>query len=208
MLWSSDAVKKGCNIFVLSASYIMKDLINEKLLLYKVRIKRDPEAYGLLYDLYVKKIYRFVFFKISSREEAEDLTSEVFLKAWNYLVENSEQEIRSFASFIYRIARNLVVDFYREKARRSSELPLEAVIEIVAAAGAGEEQRLEVDGEIDEIMKVLKKMKLEYQEAVLLHYIEELSAGEVARILGKSQISVRVTLHRALKKLKELLEKK
>ena len=186
----------------------MKDAINEKLLLYKVRIKRDPEAYGLLYDLYVKKIYRFVYFKISSREEAEDLTSEVFLKAWNYLVENSEQEIRSFASFIYRIARNLVVDFYRERARRSSESPLEAVIETVVAVSEGDEQRLAIGGEIDEIMKVLKKMKSEYQEAVLLHYIEELSAGEVARILGKSQISVRVTLHRALKKLKELLEKK
>ena len=184
----------------------MRDAINEKLLLYKVRIKRDPEAYGLLYDLYVKKIYRFIFFKISSREEAEDLTSEVFLKAWNYLVENSEQEIRSFASFIYRIARNLVVDFYRERAKRAAESPLDVVIETLVVTNTSEQQRLEVGGEIEEIMKALKKMKLDYQEAVILHYIEELSAGEVARILGKSQISVRVTLHRALKKLKELLE--
>ncbi|MBI4427406.1 MAG: RNA polymerase sigma factor [Candidatus Magasanikbacteria bacterium] len=185
----------------------MKDVINEKLLLYKVRIKRDPEAYGLLYDLYVKKIYRFIFFKISSREEAEDLTSEVFLKAWNYLVENSEQEIRSFASFIYRIARNLVVDFYRERAKRLPESSLDAVVETLAVEEAGGEHRLMISGEVEKIMKTLKKMKLEYQEAVLLHYIEELSAGEVARILGKSQINVRVTLHRALKKLKELLEK-
>lgn len=186
----------------------MKDAINEKLLLYKVRIKRDPEAYGLLYDLYVKKIYRFVFFKINSREEAEDLTSEVFLKAWNYLVENSEQEIRSFASFIYRIARNSVVDFYRERARRSAESPLEIVAEILPTEGADVHEQLTVDSEMDAIMKALKKMKLEYQEAVLLHYMEELSAGEVAQILGKSRISVRVTLHRALKKLKELLGEK
>lgn len=186
----------------------MKDAINEKLLLYKVRIKKDPEAYGLLYDLYVKKIYRFVFFKINSREEAEDLTSEVFLKAWNYLAENSEQEIRSFAGFIYRIARNLVVDFYRERAKRSAESPLEVVAEILLAGNVGVHERLAVDGEMDAILKALKKMKQEYQEAVLLHYIEELSTGEVAQILGKSQISVRVTLHRALKKLKELLENK
>lgn len=186
----------------------MKDAINEKLLLYKVRIKRDPEAYGLLYDLYVKKIYRFVFFKINSREEAEDLTSEVFLKAWNYLVENSEQEIRSFASFIYRIARNLVVDFYRERAKRAAESPLDVVSEILVVGSGSVHEQLVVDGEMDVIMKALKKMKLEYQEAVLLHYIEELSASEVARILGKSQINIRVTLHRALKKLKELLENK
>lgn len=187
---------------------IMKDVMNEKLLLYKVRIKRDPEAYGLLYDLYVKKIYRFIFFKISSREEAEDLTSEVFLKAWNYLVENSEQEIRSFASFIYRIARNLVVDFYRERAKRLPESSLDAVVETLVVEDVSGEHQSMISGEVEEIMKTLKKMKLEYQEAVLLHYIEELSAGEVARILGKSQINVRVTLHRALKKLKELLENK
>ena len=76
----------------------------------------------------------------------------------------------------------------------------------MASTNTGEQERLEASGEIEEIMKALKKMKLEYQEAVLLHYIEELSAGEVARILGKSQINIRVTLHRALKKLKELLE--
>ena len=180
--------------------------MNEKLLLYKVRIKRDPDAYGLLYDLYVKKIYRFIFFKISSREEAEDLTSEVFLKAWNYLVENSDQEIKSFASFIYRIARNLVVDFYRERAKRVAESPLDTVSEILVVSSENVQERLAVDEEMETIMRALKKMKLEYQEAVLLHYIEELSAGEVARILGKSQISVRVTLHRALKKLRELLE--
>lgn len=197
-----------CNNRALSTSYIMKDAINEKLLLYKVRIKRDPEAYGLLYDLYVKKIYRFVFFKINSREEAEDLTSEVFLKVWNYLVENSEQEIRSFASFIYRIARNQVVDFYRERAKRAAESPLDVVSEILAVGSGDIHKQLAVDSEMEAILKALKKMKLEYQEAVLLYYIEELSAGEVAQILGKSQISVRVTLHRALKKLKELLGEK
>lgn len=186
----------------------MKDAINEKLLLYRVRIKRDPEAYGLLYDLYVKKIYRFIFFKISSREEAEDLTSEVFLKAWNYLVENSGQEIRSFASFVYRIARNLVVDFYRERAKRAAESPLDIVSETLVVSSGNVQEQLAVDSEMDAIMKALKKMKLEYQEAVLLHYIDELSAGEVAQILGKSRINTRVTLHRALKKLKELLESK
>lgn len=178
-------------------------------MLYKARTKRDPEAYGSLYDWYVRKVYRFVFFKINSREEAEDLTSEVFLRGWNYLMENPDIEIRSFASFIYKIARNLVVDFYRERARRAVEGPIEVVVETRASAPRNSDfQRVEVEMETEKIMSALKKMKTEYQEAVLLHYIEELSAGEVAMILGKSQVGVRVTLHRAMKKLRELLEEK
>ncbi|MBI5222041.1 MAG: RNA polymerase sigma factor [Candidatus Magasanikbacteria bacterium] len=187
----------------------MKDAINEKLLLYKVRTKRDPEAYGSLYDCYVRQVYRFVFFKINSREEAEDLTSEVFLRGWNYLMENPESEIRSFAGLIYKIARNLVVDFYRERAKRAVERPLEVVVEAKAEVKSDSGfQQVEVEMEIEKIMAALKRMKTEYQEAVLLHYIEELSAGEVAIILGKSQVGVRVTLHRAMKKLKELLGEK
>lgn len=184
----------------------MKEKFNEKLLLYRVRTKRDPEAYGSLYDLYAEKIYRFIFFKISRREEAEDLTSEVFLKAWNYLMENTDNEIKNFASFIYRIARNLVVDFYRERARRGTGESLEVLLEApVVAVEDPNYQRVSVDMETEKIMIMLKKMKSEYQEVVLLHYIEELSVGEIAKILGKNHIGVRVTLHRALKKLKQMV---
>jgi len=65
--------------------------ITEKLLLLRVRTKKDPEAFATLYDMYAEKIFRFVRFKIDSREEAEDITSEVFLKVWNFLLEHQEQ---------------------------------------------------------------------------------------------------------------------
>ena len=70
----------------------MKLKMEEKALLFKIRTKKDSAAFGELYNLYVEKIYRFVFFKINNKEETEDITSDVFLKVWNYLIENRKKE--------------------------------------------------------------------------------------------------------------------
>ena len=73
----------------------MKRPLHEKLLVYRVRVKKDPEAFGKIYDLYVTRIYRFVFFKVSSNEEAQDITADVFLKAWQYLLEERSKAVRN-----------------------------------------------------------------------------------------------------------------
>jgi len=92
--------------------------LNEKKLVYSVRVKKDPSAFAELYDSYVEKIYRFVYFKINSKEEAEDIVSSVFLKVWTYLIEYTEKEIDSFSGLIYRVARNAIIDFYRERGAK------------------------------------------------------------------------------------------
>lgn len=178
---------------------------NEKKLLYRVRVHKDTEAFGELYDRYIGKIYRFVYLKVSHQEEAEDIVSDVFLKAWNYLVDiqrETDNEIKSFSGLIYTIARTSVVDFYRARARRK-ECTLE-VLEGVAHSSELE-RTLEKEQEIELILRKLKKMKHEYQEIITLKYIEELSTSEIAKILDKSLISVRVTLHRGMKILKEMI---
>jgi RNA polymerase sigma-70 factor (ECF subfamily) len=177
--------------------------LNEKILVYKVRVKKDPSAFAELYDAYIEKIYRFVYFKINSKEEAEDIVSSVFLKVWNYLIEYTEKEIDSFSGLIYRVARNAVIDFYRERGARRYE-PVE-VLETIAVEEKSYHQ-VNVNLEVEKIMIVVKKLKQDYQEVVLLRHVEELSTAEIAEILGKSQVNVRITLHRAMKKLKELLE--
>lgn len=179
----------------------MQRKVEEKILVYKIRTKQDPEAFGKLYDLYVEKIYRFVYFKISSKEEAEDITSNVFLKVWSYLIEYKEKEIESFSGLVYRVARNAIIDFYRERARRQEcalENTLNLPVEEKGYRGA------EIDQEVEQLMQIIKKLKQEYQEVLLLKYVDELTTSEIANILGKSKTSVRVTLHRAMKKLQEL----
>lgn len=179
----------------------MKRKIEEKLLVYKVRTKQDPQAFGQLYDLYVEKIYRFVYFKINSKEEAEDIVSNVFLKIWSYLTEYTEKEIESFSGLIYRVARNAVVDFYRQRASRPESAWEENPDLAVEEEGYKD---AEVGQEMEQLMRLIKKLKQEYQEVLLLKYVDDLSNNEISDILGKSKISVRVTLHRAVKKLKEL----
>lgn len=192
-----------CNTFLIYPSSYMQGKLKEKLLVYKVRMKKDPDAYGKLYDLYVEKIYRFVYFKIPVKEEAEDITSTVFLKVWNYLIEYAEKEIDSFSGLIYKVARNSVIDFYRSRSQ-THELPLAEMEEIKAEENLL--QKTETAFEARQLMSLIKKLKQDYQEAMLLRYVDDLSIGEIAKILGKSQISVRVMLHRAVKKLKFLLE--
>lgn len=101
---------------------------SEKLLLLRLRTKEDPEAFAKLYDIYAKRIYSFVFFKVSNREEAEDITSEVFLKAWRYI--NEKKKIESFSGLLYRLARNSVIDLYRSRVGQKESLSLDAEMQI------------------------------------------------------------------------------
>jgi RNA polymerase sigma-70 factor (ECF subfamily) len=182
--------------------------LQEKRLVYRVRVYKDAEAFGKLYDLYVQKIYRFVYFKVSHKEEAEDIVSDVFLKAWNYLTDiqrETEAEIKSFSGLIYTIARTSLIDFFRARARRK-----ECTIEVLEniAHDVSTESAYDAGKDIEYILRNLKKMKREYQEIIVLKYIEELSTAEIAKIIGKSTVSVRVTIHRALKILKKMLDTK
>ncbi len=182
---------------------MVKRLLTEKFLLYKVQAGKSPEAFAELYDRYIEKIYRFIYLKLSDKEDAEDTTSDVFLKVWNYLIDPSHKDVQSFSGLVYKMARNAVIDVYRKRANRQ-EFSL-------AAAETIPQEETVIDGihaehEFAMILKKLKNLKTEYQEVVVLRYIDELSIPEIAEILGKNQTAVRVTLHRALKILKNLVE--
>lgn len=179
--------------------------IEEKMLLYKITTKRDTESYGQLYDLYIEKIYRFIYFKVHSKEEAEDLTSEVFLKAWQYMIEKSPGAIESVSGLLFSIARNTIIDSYRQKARRPT-VSLEVIEEM--ASEKNEHEQIDVVHEVEHLLATMKKLKQDYQEVLVLKYIEELKINEIAKVLGKSSINVRVLLHRAVRKLKDLSEAK
>lgn len=192
-----------CNKDGYSTSFYMKGSLEEKSLLYKVQTQKDPEAFALLYDEYVEPIYRFVYFKISHREEAEDVTGDVFLKCWQYLSGDKGKEIRSFSALLYTIARNQVIEVYRNRAKRP-DAPLNDENDLGDKGSAA--RKMEAKEEVEKLIIVIRKLKQEYQEVLLLRYVEDFSIGEIAAITGKTQTSVRVTLHRALKKLKSLAE--
>lgn len=174
--------------------------VRENMLIYRIRYKQDANAYGELYDVYVEPVYRFIFFKISNKEEAEDATSEVFLKAWHY-VSSPDKDIDSFRRLVYTIARNHVIDIYRKRAKEQTQA-LEQSADLEADTNLAKE--LDIKLGTESLLVTMKKLKQEYQDVLHLRYIEGLSVKEIAKIMDKPYGNVRVLLHRAVKKLKEL----
>lgn len=177
--------------------------LKEQLLLYKANIQKDPESFAGLYDLYVKQVYQFIFLKVRRREDAEDLTANTFLKAWQY-ISQGHKTVRNFRAFVYALARHLVVDFYRQKSRQESLFDEEKQMEKTAPS-YDFLQRQEISEEIKEIVKALDKLPESYKEAIVLRHIEGLSIKEIAQVMKKTRLSARVLIHRAMKALKRLL---
>ncbi len=178
--------------------------IEEKLLLYKIR-QNDKEAFIKAYDLYIDQLYRFIYFKVGSREEAEDLCSAVFLKTWNYILEKSLKDEKTLRALLYKIARNLIIDHYRKtKGKENISLDNAGDLEI-----ADEKQntgnRLELTADLLILETKLPELKDEYREVIILRFINELSIKEISEILDKPKGNTRVLIFRALKALKELL---
>jgi len=177
----------------------------EKILLLRLK-KKDPDAFAQIYDLYVTPIYRFIYFKVSTHQDAEDLTSEVFLRTWNYIVENDE-EIFNLRALLYRTARNLVIDLYRKRARVDLVREEEVLLNIEDDRQQSLLSEIETRSDMKNIEMFLRKMKDEYREIIILRFIEEFSIDEISKILDKSKGAVRVLIHRALNVLRDLIQK-
>lgn len=181
-----------------------------------------------LYDAHVGKIYRYIYFRVGSPEQAQDLTSEVFLKSWQYIGGGQNNLTPSFAkaskdkptislkrrggikglnnprAFFYQVARNLITDFYRQKDR--APLSLEEIADKTIADktdGPGEMASIALD--MESVKKALMHLNDDYREIIIWRYLDELEIKEIAEILDKREGTVRTLLSRALGELKEIL---
>jgi len=190
----------NCNKLNFFPSYFMENL-KDRYLLFKAKTFGDAEAYGEIYDRYATRIYRFIFFKVGNQADAEDITSEAFLKAWQYIKEG--QSIRNLNAFLYSVARNLVIDHYRFQARKH-EFEEGIITDIPAGVNLADKADIRQDKET--ILHALKSLKNEYCEVIVLRFFDDLSIGEIAQVINKSQNNTRVLVHRALGALKKSLE--
>lgn len=159
----------------------------------------DQEAYGDLYERYLDAIYRYLFYRVGNRHDAEDLTEQVFLKAWE-AIDGSRQEIH-FRPWIYRIAHNTVVDFYRT---RKEEVPLTEE-PVLPSNNPGIEERLLAQERAAQLAQAISRLSPPHQHVLILRFIAGLSTHEVAHILDRSVGAVRVLQHRALKAARAFL---
>ncbi len=189
----------------------MTNLIDQYLL-FRLRIRRDKEAFAKFYDRYVQAIYRFVFLKLPSREMAEDVTAETFLRCWQFI--QRDKEIGNIRALLYKIARNLVVDTYRQKDRMS--LPLSEWSSVTFASSETSEMmqvdrdvsdrsqaaaQIEARADLQLIMERIARLKEDYRDVLTLRLIDGLPFGDIAKILDKTAGNVRVIYHRAMKAL-------
>jgi len=169
------------------------------------------------YNNNIDKVFRFIYFRVDRIEIAQDLTAQAFLKCWqtnkDYLVsrsarnnDNSKMAIKNPQAFVYRIARNQIIDFYRQKNKTpiSLEELKEKGIEIPQKSFVF---KIELSFEMENLKKVLQRIKPTYSEVIIWHYVDNLSTKEIAQILDKNENNVRVLLHRALETLKKEVNK-
>lgn len=161
--------------------------------------KRDPQAFGELYDRYYDRIYRYVYHKVGSAQDAEDITAISFMKALEAL---PSYQIRhgSFAPWIFRITRNSVVDHYR-RGRPQSNLD-----DIEWESGEGDPVRLALGEEQRRTLHdLLLELSSEQREVLLLRFSAGLSFTEIAIALKKKEPAIRMLLHRGLRKLRSIM---
>jgi RNA polymerase sigma-70 factor (ECF subfamily) len=163
-------------------------------------MENHKEIFSQIYDAHVEKIFRFIFLKVNSQDIAQDLCSETFLRAWQCFKDN--KKIDNYNAFLYQIARNLVIDHYRERGRTQT---ISADYVPIMDPNQNLEGKTLQDSDMSVIQSELINLKPEYQEVIIWHYIEDLSVPEIAEMLDKKEGTVRVKLHRALKALKSRL---
>jgi len=178
---------------------------NDNSLLERVQ-KGDSEAFGELYNANIGKIYRYVLFKVRTREEAEDISADVFLRAWQYL--QQQRIVSSLNAFLYQVAKNLVIDHYRQRSQREVTMESGVLDQVPDDQQQQLFRQIENSLEVAEVELIVRGLKDEYKDVILLRYVEELSTGEISSIIGKSRGAVRVTLFRALNIIRDQIAKR
>jgi RNA polymerase sigma-70 factor (ECF subfamily) len=167
-------------------------------------VGRDPDAFAVLYEAHLDRIHRHIRFRLPDPETAEDLTSQVFLRAWQAIDRYRPVEGRPFLAWLFTIANNLIVDHHR-KARHS----LTGIESERHAAKTPDPESEAVNSDLnDQIRAAIARLKPEYQLIVSLRLIEDMDYEDIARITNKKPGALRVTLFRALSALREDLARR
>lgn len=151
-----------------------------------------------LYDEFSGPIFRHCYFRVSSREAAEDLVQESFMRVWNHLAKG--EDIDNPKAFLYRIAGNLIIDYYRKKK--------DASLDALAHRGfdpAGDDASATLNfAEGRHALNAVKKLEPPYREAILMRYVDGFSIGDIAKVTGETENVISVRIHRGIERLKKL----
>lgn len=161
----------------------------------------DAEAFGVLYEQYAEMVFRYVYSHLDNRLDAEDLTEDIFIRAWRALPKYDERGL-PFSAFLFRVARNSLIDHYRQKK------PLQSLDDIeMQSHEMGPEEVVDIKIENNDLKQTISTLREDYRNVIVFRFLAGLSPDETAQIMQRSVGAVRVLQHRALSALKELLER-
>jgi RNA polymerase sigma-70 factor (ECF subfamily) len=166
------------------------------------RAGSDADAFGLLYERHVRRIYNYIFYRTGNHHDAEDLTARVFQRALRHVGKFEDKGV-PFSAWLYRIAHNLVANWHRDRSRRPT-VPLEDNL-LPAGAGplpeavavASEEQRL--------LIEAVRRLPGDRQQLLILKFVERLSNAEIGLIMGRTEGAIKSLYHRTLNTLRDEL---
>lgn len=177
---------------------IMSEAMNDKS--HTAKELMEPPCFERVYNASAPKLLRYALLHLSSREDAEEVLANTFTRFWEYLASHPGITVNNVNAFLFRIAKNLVIDTYRSRKKQISvEMLKEVGIELVDKKQLSSELRIEVSLVLQEIHKLAP----ETRDLLLLRFVEEIPVKTIAEIYGITETNASVRIHRAVKKLKE-----
>ena len=164
-------------------------------------IARDANAFAELYDRLVVRVYRHIYYLVNDVREAEDLTGQTYLKAWE-AIDRYKERGAPFVAWLLRIAHNLTISYLR--SRRSHKVLEDTVVD--QKLHRNPEEALERSAEEDNVRAAIMRLREEQRQVIILRFVEEMDYREVAAVIGKSVPAVRVIQHRALGNLRKIIQ--
>lgn len=162
----------------------------------------DRDAFGMLYERYIDRIFNYVYYRTGNLHDAEDLTARVFQRAMNHIKNYTDRGV-PFSAWLYRIAHNLVANWHRDRSRRQ-EIPINDV-PILPSKGDHPEKNLVRSQEEDALLRLIRRLPPERQNLLILKFVENMSNAEIGAIMGRSEGAVKSLYHRTLLALRDQL---
>ncbi|MBD3279442.1 MAG: sigma-70 family RNA polymerase sigma factor [Candidatus Pacebacteria bacterium] len=161
----------------------------------------NTQAFAKIYQHFADSIYRFCLFKVSNKQDAQDLTSETFQRIWRFL-DKYQQD--NFRAYLFTTARNLIYDHYKKKAKENTT-NLDDCSWLTDDEAKKQVNKLIDQETYKQLYRAMKQLPDHYREVIQLRIVEELSIKETTKVMNRSSVSVRVLQHRALKKLRKIM---
>ena len=163
----------------------------------------DREAFGVLYERYVGRIYNYIYYRTGNPYDAEDLTARVFFRAMRRISTYEDRGV-PMSAWLYRIAHNLVANWHRDRGRRT-EIPLEEGAVYASSQDHPEVALLRTE-ERERLLSVIRKLPADRQQLLIFKYVEHLSNAEIGMIMGRTEGAVKSLYHRTLLSLRDDLQ--